>query len=66
MEISGVIHEVGRVGDETETEETLCERKFTVGEVVEYWEGTYVRGGASWVRGACFCEESGRKWSICN
>ena len=46
MDISGVIHEViGRVGDETETEETLCERKFTVGEVVEYWEGTYVRGG---------------------
>ena len=23
MDISGVIHEVGRVGDETETEETL-------------------------------------------
>jgi hypothetical protein len=44
MEISGIIHEVGRVGDETETEETLCERRFTVGEVVEYWEGTYVRG----------------------
>jgi DNA repair exonuclease SbcCD ATPase subunit len=45
MEINAVIHEVGMVGDETETEETLFERRFTVGEVVEYWEGTYVRGG---------------------
>ena len=65
MEINAVIHEVGMVGDETETEETLFERRFTVGEVVEYWEGTYVRG-TSWVRGACFCEGSERQRSRCN
>jgi hypothetical protein len=44
MEMSGVVHDVARVGEEIEMEETLCERLFTVGEVVEYWEGTYVRG----------------------
>ena len=36
--------EVGSVGDATEAGETACERYFTVGEVVEYWEGAYVRG----------------------
>jgi hypothetical protein len=36
--------EVGCVGDAIEAEETACERYFTVGEFVEYWEGAYVRG----------------------
>ncbi len=44
MEEKGGIYEVARVGDDTESIETLCERYFTVGEVVEYWEGVYVRG----------------------
>jgi hypothetical protein len=36
--------EVGSVGDEIEAGETACERYFTVGEVVDHWEGAYVRG----------------------
>ncbi len=44
MEEKGGIYEVARVGDDTESVETSCERYFTVGEVVEYWEGAYVRG----------------------
>ena len=35
---------VGSVGDGIEAGETACERFFIVGEVVEYWEGAYVRG----------------------
>ena len=38
--------EVGSIGKENEAGgETACERYFTVGEFVEYWEGAYVRGG---------------------
>ena len=44
MEVSEGRQEVARIGDETEDVETLCERCFTVGELVEYWEGAYVRG----------------------
>jgi hypothetical protein len=44
MEVSGVMYDVARKGDETEDVETLGERCFTVGELVEYWEGAYVRG----------------------
>ena len=36
--------EVGSIGDKDEAGETACERYFTLGEVVEYWEGAYVRG----------------------
>ena len=35
---------VRSVGDDIEAGETACERFFIVGEVVEYWEGAYVRG----------------------
>ncbi len=35
MEFSGRRQEVARIGDETEDVETLCERCFTVGELVE-------------------------------
>ena len=44
MEVSEGRQEVASIGDETEDVETLCERCFTVGELVEYWEGAYVRG----------------------
>ena len=44
MEVSEGRQEVARIGDETEDVETLCERCFSVGELVEYWEGAYVRG----------------------
>jgi len=44
MEVSGVMNDVARKGDEMEDVETLGERCFTVGELVEYWEGAYVRG----------------------
>ena len=36
--------EVGSVGEEIDGGETACERCFRVDEVVEYWEGAYVRG----------------------
>ena len=36
--------EVGSIGDKNEAGETACERYFTLGEIVEYWEGAYVRG----------------------
>ena len=35
---------VRSVGDDIEAGERACERFFIVGEVVEYWEGAYVRG----------------------
>ena len=35
---------VGSVRDDIEAVDTACERFFNVGEVVEYWEGAYVRG----------------------
>jgi hypothetical protein len=44
MEDSGGTDEVARVGVENETGESTCERIFTVGEVVEYWAGAFVRG----------------------
>ncbi len=44
MEDSGGTDEVARVGVECETGESTCERIFTVGEVVEYWAGAFVRG----------------------
>jgi hypothetical protein len=44
MEVSGGMYDVARIGDETEDVETLGERFFTVEELVEYWEGAYVRG----------------------
>ncbi len=37
-------HEVESVGEAIDGGETACERCFRVGEVVEYWEGAYVRG----------------------
>jgi hypothetical protein len=36
--------EVARVGDEYENVESSCERMLSVGELVEYWEGAFVRG----------------------
>ena len=39
-----VSYGVRSVGDDMEAGETACERFFVVGEVVEYWEGAYVRG----------------------
>jgi hypothetical protein len=61
--------EIGRVGGETENGEISGERFFTVGEVVEFWEGAFVCGkrSAFRLRLACFCQEGGRKWGIiCN
>ena len=51
---------------EKESGVALEERVFTVGEVVEYWEGAFVRGarGTVRVRRACICEEGGREWSV--
>ncbi len=37
-------NEVGSVGEAIDGGETACERCFSVSEVVEYWEGAYVRG----------------------
>ncbi len=37
-------NEVGSVGEAIDGGQTACERCFSVGEVVKYWEGTYVRG----------------------
>ena len=37
-------HEVGSVREAIDGGKTACERCFRVGEVVEYWEGAYVRG----------------------
>jgi hypothetical protein len=45
MEISGVIHEISRVGDETETEETLCERRFTSVKSLSIGKGRMSGGG---------------------
>ena len=39
-----VSYGVRSVGDDMEAGETACERFFVVGEIVEYWEGAYVRG----------------------
>ncbi len=36
--------EMARVGGERDDEENTRERLFTVGEVVEFWEGSVVRG----------------------
>jgi hypothetical protein len=36
--------EIAMVGDEPEDGEDLLERLFSVGEVVEFWEGSSVRG----------------------
>ncbi len=36
-------HKVGSVGKAIDGGETACERCFRVGEIVEYWEGVYVR-----------------------
>ena len=49
----GGADEIGMMGDENEDGEMSCERVFTVGEVVEFWEGA-------------FCEEGGRQWVVCN
>ena len=35
----GGADEIGMMGDENEDGEMSCERVFTVGEVVEFWEG---------------------------
>ncbi len=36
--------EIGMMGDEIENGEASCERVFTVGGVVEFWEGSFVCG----------------------
>ena len=50
--------EMAMVGDEPKDGENLLERLFSVGEVVEFWEGSSVRGDRTdSLRLACFCEE---------
>ncbi len=36
--------EIGMIGDENEDGELSCEHVFTVGEVVEFWEGALYVG----------------------
>jgi hypothetical protein len=43
----GGADEIGMMGDENEDGEMSCERVFTVGEVVEFWEGAFVCGKRS-------------------
>ena len=43
----GGADEIGMIGDENEDGEMSCERVFTVGEVVEFWEGAFVCGKRS-------------------
>ena len=40
----GGADEIRMMGDEPEDEENLYERLFTVGEVVDFWEGSSVLG----------------------
>ncbi len=41
--------EVARVGDEYDNVESSCESIFSVGEVVEYWEGGLCWNATSWI-----------------
>ncbi len=44
MEDRGGADVMASVGDERDDEKMIRERLFTVGEVVEFWEGSSVRG----------------------
>ncbi len=58
---------VRSVGDDIEAGETACERFFIVGEVVEYWEGAYVRGERVGFGEPAFVKKvEGSEWCICD
>ena len=54
------------VGEGNENGAMACERFFTVGEVVEFWEGAYVSGKRSDSGEPAIWKEGGREWGLFN